>query len=625
MLSYAMKTILALAAFLFFASLASAQTVAPIIGTPFVPGNCVQAAANDIITTAANPCGTGGGGGSPGGTTGQIQYNNSGAFGGFTMAGDCTLSEPNITCTKSNGTVFGTGAFATISLYAPLASPVFTGTVTLPITGVSANCLTVNTSGVVSGTGSPCGSGGSGSVTSVAETVNSGSSSGIFTISGSPITTSGTLNIALSGTSGGLSYFSSSTVLSSSAAGTTHGIWLAEGAGNAPITSSAGTIGQCFISNGSSTDPSFQTCPSGSGTVTSIAVTQTGSVFTITGSPVTTSGSINLAFASQTQNFFFAAPNGASGTPSFRAIVVADIPTLNQSTTGNAATATALASSPSICLTGQLTQGILASGNATGCAPSSVPSSNGLYQLVENITGNVPVVPTALQYGLSGRAITGSTSTDTTVYSDNGTEIDHDYSATAAVTQTLHTPTDVGNAAFAYRYSNLTNAYVDTISPCTSGSGCSATFTINGQTNLSVRPKTVCLVKVNPNSPSSDWLGECVPQSTTTAYNSGSISASVGSTNIASSANFPTGQYILSCDVVVTAVGSSPTLAVTVGWTDISGTARTKTCTTGVVSISDNPVTQTITSNGSAAITITQTLAVSTATWQTTAAITRLQ
>lgn len=42
-------------------------------------------------------------------------------------------------------------------------------------------------------------------------------------------------------------------------------------------------------------------------------------------------------FGSQTNNFFYAAPNGSSGTPSFRAIVVADIPTLNQNTTGSAA------------------------------------------------------------------------------------------------------------------------------------------------------------------------------------------------------------------------------------------------------------------------------------------------
>lgn len=43
---------------------------------------------------------------SPGGTNGQVQYNNGGAFGGFTLSGDCTLAVPAITCTKTNGTAF---------------------------------------------------------------------------------------------------------------------------------------------------------------------------------------------------------------------------------------------------------------------------------------------------------------------------------------------------------------------------------------------------------------------------------------------------------------------------------------------------------------------------------------
>jgi hypothetical protein len=77
---------------------------------------------------------------------------------------------------------------------------------------------------------------------------------------------------------------------------------------------------------------------------------------------------IQVPFGSQTANFFLAAPNGSSGSPAFRAIVPADIPTLNQSTTGNAGTATALAAAPSLCSTGYAPTGILASGNATGCA-----------------------------------------------------------------------------------------------------------------------------------------------------------------------------------------------------------------------------------------------------------------
>ncbi len=41
-----------------------------------------------------------------GGTNGQIQYNNSGVLAGFTLGGDCTFSNPNITCTKVNGVSF---------------------------------------------------------------------------------------------------------------------------------------------------------------------------------------------------------------------------------------------------------------------------------------------------------------------------------------------------------------------------------------------------------------------------------------------------------------------------------------------------------------------------------------
>src|SRR5208337_5366346 len=37
-----------------------------------------------------------------------------------------------LTCTKSNGTAFGTGAFATIASYATLASPSFTGAPSAP-------------------------------------------------------------------------------------------------------------------------------------------------------------------------------------------------------------------------------------------------------------------------------------------------------------------------------------------------------------------------------------------------------------------------------------------------------------------------------------------------------------
>jgi hypothetical protein len=48
-------------------------------------------------------------------------------------------------------------------------------------------------------------------------------------------------------------------------------------------------------------------------------------------------GDTQNPYVSKTANYVLAAPNGTSGVPTFRAIVAADIPTLNQNTTGTAA------------------------------------------------------------------------------------------------------------------------------------------------------------------------------------------------------------------------------------------------------------------------------------------------
>lgn len=46
-----------------------------------------------------------GGGGTPGGSSGQVQYNNSGAFGGFTVSGDATLNTGTGVLTVGNGAI----------------------------------------------------------------------------------------------------------------------------------------------------------------------------------------------------------------------------------------------------------------------------------------------------------------------------------------------------------------------------------------------------------------------------------------------------------------------------------------------------------------------------------------
>lgn len=53
-----------------------------------------------------------GGSATPGGTSGQIQFNNAGSFGGYTQSGDCTTNTGTgvITCTKTGGALFATSA-----------------------------------------------------------------------------------------------------------------------------------------------------------------------------------------------------------------------------------------------------------------------------------------------------------------------------------------------------------------------------------------------------------------------------------------------------------------------------------------------------------------------------------
>ena len=67
---------------------------------------------------------------------------------------------------------------------------------------------------------------------------------------------------------------------------------------------------------------------SGAGTVTSVNLTVTDtSIFTASGGPITGSGTLNVALDTQTANIIFSGPaTGSAATPTFRALVDADIP-----------------------------------------------------------------------------------------------------------------------------------------------------------------------------------------------------------------------------------------------------------------------------------------------------------
>ncbi len=74
------------------------------------------------------------------------------------------------------------------------------------------------------------------------------------------------------------------------------------------------------------------------------------------------------SFGTQTANTFYAAPNGNTGAPGFRTIVANDIPVLNQSTTGNAATANLL-------LTARNINGVSFDGSADITIPSNTANA----------------------------------------------------------------------------------------------------------------------------------------------------------------------------------------------------------------------------------------------------------
>jgi hypothetical protein len=112
--------------------------------------------------------------------------------------------------------------------------------------------------------------------------------------------------------------------------------------GTTKFDGSEGTSGQVLTSAGTGNTPTWTTPTTG--TVTSVSGTAPVSVATGTTTPVislaTAYGDTQNPYASKTANYFLAAPNGSSGAPTFRAVVAADIPTLNQNTTGNAGTVT---------------------------------------------------------------------------------------------------------------------------------------------------------------------------------------------------------------------------------------------------------------------------------------------
>jgi hypothetical protein len=160
----------------------------------------------------------------------------------------------------------------------------------------------------------------------------------------------------------------------------------------------SGAKGLAPLSGGGTTnflraDGTWAAPPGGGGGVTSVGGTGTVSGLTLTGT-VTSTGNLTLGgalsvlpsnFASQTANTFLAAPSGSAGTPTFRAIVAADIPTLNQNTTGSAAT---LTTGRNITMTGDVSWTVSFNGGAAVSAAGTIQAQAVTYAKIQAVAAN---------------------------------------------------------------------------------------------------------------------------------------------------------------------------------------------------------------------------------------------
>lgn len=89
--------------------------------------------------------------------------------------------------------------------------------------------------------------------------------------------------------------------------------------------------------NGTTVGPISST----TGTVTSVGIS-VPAYMAVTNSPVTSTGTMGLSFAPQSQNLVFASPAGSSGIPTFRSLVGADLPNPSASTLGGIRSAAAV-------------------------------------------------------------------------------------------------------------------------------------------------------------------------------------------------------------------------------------------------------------------------------------------
>jgi hypothetical protein len=305
---------------------------------------------------------------------------------------------------------------------------------------------------------------------------------------------------------------------------------------------------------------------SGSGSVTSVGLSLPAQ-FSVANSPVTNSGTLTATWISQAGHSFLAGLDSSStGTPTFRAIAADDVPTLNQSTSGNAATATASDHSPTQCSSGLYSQGDT-TGWAANCATvqysqlgGSVPTWN------QSTTGNAATATTT----------TGNAATATALAATPGQCSSGNYATGIAAAGTAN--------CGAVQYSQL-GGTVTTWNQNTTGTAAGITQAASIHIDNSAGANYVCINCDNNTGTSGFVVQNGTGSSPTTAFQVTGSGNTTATGFLASKGWF--GNYAATFSAG-TAAGSSPTIGCLSGHTctNIQGTVSIHTgtaTTTGTI------------------------------------------
>lgn len=154
-----------------------------------------------------------------------------------------------------------------------------------------------------------------------------------FTVTGSPVTSSGTLalawqsvsqNYSLMGPTSGAGTPTFRALVPQDIAMTTKGDLAVTSNGTSLSRLAVGTDGYVLTADSLATN-GVKWGAAASGTVTSVDLSLPA-IFTLSGNPITTSGTMTMGLATETANRFWGGPaSGSPATPTFRALVAADL------------------------------------------------------------------------------------------------------------------------------------------------------------------------------------------------------------------------------------------------------------------------------------------------------------